>query len=112
MPSIPKRGDRTRCVATPKHIDNAQKLFFSSLEELDTILRLVVFLLLFCQHFGFAVVEHGKQLSVIFVVEVVVFIAEIVPCTETSARNGLELASCLLFYSIRCSVPVKPQRLF
>nr|DAP45818.1 MAG TPA: hypothetical protein [Caudoviricetes sp.] len=21
-----KRGDRTRCVATPKHIDNAQKL--------------------------------------------------------------------------------------
>nr|DAQ80695.1 MAG TPA: hypothetical protein [Caudoviricetes sp.] len=22
-----KRGDRTRCVATPKHIDNAQKLF-------------------------------------------------------------------------------------
>lgn len=82
------------------------------MEELDTILRLVVFLLIFTQHLGFAVVKYGKQLSVIFVVEVVVFIAEIVPCTETSARNCLELASCLLFNSIRCSVSVKPQRLF
>ena len=105
-------GDRTRCVATHKHIDNAQKLFFSSLEELYTILRLVVFLLLFTQHLCFTVVEDGKQISVIFVVEVVVFIAEIVPCTETSARNGLELASCLLFNSVSCSVSIKPQRLF
>ena len=74
-----KRGDRTRCVATPKHIDNAQKLFFSSLEELDTILRLVVFLLIFTQQLGFTVVEYGQQLSVVLVLEVVVLVAQVVP---------------------------------
>ena len=69
-----------------------------------------MFLLFFTQDLGFTVVEYGQQLSVIFVVEVVVFIAEIVPCAETSARNGLELASGFLFDSIRRSIPVKPQR--
>ena len=74
-----KGGNSTRCVATPKHIDNAQKLFFSSLEELDTILLLIMFLLIFGQHSRFTVVEYGQQLSVVLVVEVVVLVAQVVP---------------------------------
>lgn len=82
------------------------------MEKLDTIFHFVVLLLIFGQHSRFAVVEYSKQFSVVLVVEVVILVAEIVPCTETSARNCLELASCLLFNSVRCSVSIKPQRLF
>ena len=75
-----KRGDRPLWIAASKHIDNnAHELFFISLEELDTILLLIMFLLIFGQHSRFTVVEYGKQLSVVLVVEVVVLVAQVVP---------------------------------
>lgn len=70
---------------------------FFSLQELNTILRFVVFLLFVGQHSCFAVKEQGKQLSIILIVKVVVLSAKIISGIHTLAGNCLKLTLCLLW---------------
>ena len=69
---------------------------FFSLQELNTILRFVMFLLFVGQHSCFAIKEQGKQLSIILVVKVVILSAKIISGIHTLAGNCLKLTLCLL----------------
>ena len=76
---------------------------FFSLQELNTILRFVVFLLFVCQHSCFAIKEQGKQISIILVIKVVVLSAKIISGIHTLSGNCLKLTLCLLWQTACCS---------